>query len=426
MHPDGPAYLALADAVLDGEWARVFGNFYSPLYPIVIAPLRAAGVPLELAGRLMATIAGVLALPLLFVIARRLAGDTVAAATVLVAAVQPTLVKSAAQVLPETLAGALLLAWAAVLMDAHGVGTIALAGVLAGAVYLARPEGVLLLVIGAGWLAIRRRPLATIAVYVLAAVLLIAPAVLALHERTGTWQISRREAKVNLEAGAVDDVTLVDALRHHPTALVRYWGVGVAEQTWDTVVALGVVLALPFAVGLWTLPLAWPLAVAALFVAGPLALNPSPRYAVTILPLLLPWAGAGVLALADRRGRGAVAVVALATIALAVQGVWPTKQFDEQCSRDVRELLLSRYGPGQSLVAKDGRFAYVAQGKALVPKTTQPNEALTMARERGARLWLTRPQWLGKQFAAPPDVHEVARPCRGVFILYELDPAKRD
>jgi hypothetical protein len=335
-------------------------------------------------------------------------------------------VKSSAQVRPETLAGALLLAWAAVLMDARGIGAVALAGVLGGSVYLARPEGVLLLVIGAGWLAVRQRPLATIAVYVLATVLVMAPAVLAIHERTGTWQISQREAKVNLEAGAANDVTLADSLLHHPTALARYWGVGVGEQTWDTVVALGVVLSVPFAVGLWTLPLAWPLAVAALFVAGPLALNPSPRYAVPILPLLLPWAGAGTLALAERLGRRAAPVAALAAIALAVHGVWPTKQFDEQCSREVRDLLLARYGPGQSLVAVDGRFAYVAQGKAIVPKTTQPTVALTMARERGARLWLTRPQWLGKQFAVPPDVHEVARPCRGVFILYELDPAKRD
>jgi hypothetical protein len=224
------------------------------------------------------------------------------------------------------------------------------------------------------------------------------------------------------QAGAGEDATLAAALRDHPTALVRHWGVGVAEQTWDTVVALGVVLAIPFAVGLRTLPLAWPLAVAALFVAGPLALNPSPRYAVPVLPLLLPWAGAGALALSDRLGRRAVAVGAFAAIALAVQGLWPTKQFDEQCSREVRDLLLTRWGPGQSLVAVDGRFAYVARGKAIVPKTTQPKVALAMARERGARLWLTRPEWLGEQFAAPPDVHEVARPCRGVFILYEIDP----
>jgi hypothetical protein len=184
---------------------------------------------------------------------------------------------------------------------------------------------------------------------------------------------------------------------------------------------LGAVLAVPFVAGLRALRPAWPLAIAALFVAGPLALNPSPRYAVPILPLLLPWAGAGVLAIAAWLGRRAMPVVAVGALVLAAQGVWKTKAFDEQCSREVRDLLLARYGPGQRLVAVDGRFAYVAQGKAIVPKTTQPRVALAMARERGARLWLTRPQWLGKAFVAPPDVHEVARPCSGVFILYELD-----
>ena len=117
-------------------------------------------------------------------------------------------------------------------------------------------------------------------------------------------------------------------------------------------------------------------------------------------------------------------MIGAGALVLAVLGIWPT--------RSVRRAVLARgarpgaarYGPGQSLVAVDGRFAYVADGKAIVPKTTQPSVALAMARERGARLWLTRPQWLGKAFVVPPDVHEVARPCAGVFILYELDRAK--
>jgi 4-amino-4-deoxy-L-arabinose transferase-like glycosyltransferase len=94
IHPDGPAYLGLAGAVLDGRWSAVFGGYYSPLYPIAIAPLRAAGVPVELAGRLTAALAAVLALPLLWLIARRLAGDTIAAATALIAAAHPALVKA--------------------------------------------------------------------------------------------------------------------------------------------------------------------------------------------------------------------------------------------------------------------------------------------------------------------------------------------
>ena len=83
----------------------------------------------------------------------------------------------------------------------------------------------------------------------------------------------------------------------------------------------------------------------------------------------------------------------------------------------MHDLLRTPYGPGQAIVAVDGRFAYLAQGKAIVPKTTQPKVALAMASERGARLWLTRPQWLGTTFVVPPDVHEVARPCAGVVVL---------
>jgi hypothetical protein len=95
--------------------------------------------------------------------------------------------------------------------------------VLAGATYLARPEGVFLLVLGPGWLLVRRKPLTTVAAYVLATLLVMAPAVLALHDRTGIWQISRREAALTAQAGLGDQATLTDALRTHPVALARYW-----------------------------------------------------------------------------------------------------------------------------------------------------------------------------------------------------------
>ena len=424
IHPDGPAYLALARMVLDGDWTAVLGSYYSPLYPITIAPLVGAGVPPELAARLVATGAGVLALPLLFSIARRIAGDGIAAAAVLIAAVHPALVKAAAQVQPETLAGLCLLAWGAVLMDARTHRRVVAAGLLAGATYLARPEGVLLLAIGIAWLAWRHRTAVSAssfaAVYLLAAVVAMAPAVLALHERTGTWQISRREAALTVRAGLPDQTTLAAAVREHPGTMLGHWTAGVARQTWNTAVAIGPVLALPLLVGLRTLAPAWPLAVAATFVVGPLALNPSPRYAVPILPLLLPWAGAGMLALLDWLGRRAAPACALVALVLVVQSLWPEKRFDQACSREVTDLVLERYGPGQGLVAVDGRFAYLAEGKAIVPKTTGPDTALALARTRGGRLWLTRPWWLGKTFVVPPDVREVARPCGGAFVLFEV------
>src|SRR5439155_1052297 len=57
MHPDGPAYLELARALLRGKVLAVLGGYYSPLYPAAVAGLAATGLRLELAGRATALLA---------------------------------------------------------------------------------------------------------------------------------------------------------------------------------------------------------------------------------------------------------------------------------------------------------------------------------------------------------------------------------
>ena len=105
---------------------------------------------------------------------------------------------------------------------------------------------------------------------------------------------------------------------------------------------------------------------------------------------------------------------------LVVQALWISHPFDAACAREVQELLLERYGPGESLVAVDGRFAYRAHGRPVVPRTTAPDDALALARRESARLWLTRPSWLPPDWRPPPDARPVARPCGGTFVLFEL------
>ncbi len=102
------------------------------------------------------------------------------------------------------------------------------------------------------------------------------------------------------------------------------------------------------------------------------------------------------------------------------EALWESHPFDKACSREVGDLLRTRYGPGQAIVAIDGRFAYRARDKALVPETTDPNEAVGLARRAGARLWLTRPAWIRPPWTPPEDARVVARPCGGTFVLFEL------
>jgi hypothetical protein len=411
IHPDGPAYLDLASALLHGKVLRVLGGYWSPLYPTAVAGLAAIGLPLELAGRAAALLAGFAALPLLHVLVRRGVGERAADAAVLVAAVHPALVKASAQVLPETLAGALLLAW--LLARRAGV-----AGALAGAAYLARPEGALLLPLG-GW-RLRRAGLRALVLYAGAAVAVMAPALIAVRAETGHWQLSPREARLALLSGMPGATTLTEAALRNPPALLARMAKGVARQVLYDATALGPLLVIPFLLGTAVPGTRGPLAVAAWFTALPLALNPSPRYAVPLVPLLLPATAAGLLALGERlRPHARVAAAALG-LALVVQALWVSHPFDAACSREVSRLVLERYGPGQALVAVDGRFAYGARGRALVPPTTDPDVALALARRSGAHLWLTRPAWIRPPWTPPADTRAVARPCGGTFVLFEL------
>jgi hypothetical protein len=90
------------------------------------------------------------------------------------------------------------------------------------------------------------------------------------------WTVSPRESMVARHAGLPDETSLPMAMLRHPGALVGLWLRGMGEQTWNTLVALGPVVAL-LLLGGRALGIAWPLAVAAAFTLGPLALNPSPR-----------------------------------------------------------------------------------------------------------------------------------------------------
>jgi len=250
------------------------------------------------------------------------------------------------------------------------------------------------------------------------------PALLALRVQSGHWQISPREARIAARAGLPEETTFAGAARHHPGTVLGRVASGVVSQVIDDAIALGPLLWIPFVAGLLVVPLrgppAWPLATAAAFTVLPLALNPSPRYAVPLVPLLLPATGAGLVALGARLGERARLAAAALGVALVVQGLWVSHGFDAACWREVSTLLRERY-PGAALVAVDGRFAYGAGGRALVPATTRPEDALGLAARAGARLWLTRPAWIRPPWQPPPGARAVARPCGGTFVLFELE-----
>ena len=424
LHPDGPAYLRLASNLLQGDVARVLTGYYSPLYPALVAGLAALGLPLPLAGRVAAGLAGLVLLLLLHAVVRSLLGERAAGVAVLVAAVHPALVKASTQVLPESLAAALLLAWLAALLAARGARGLAAAGVLAGAAYLARPEGAFLLPAGVAAAVGRRHRARGIALYVVAALVVMAPVLIALHARSGRWELSPRESRIMRSTGLFREETLLGAVRNEPMALLQRLVEGAGRQLTDDAKALGPFLWIPFAFGLARArprgEQAWPLLIAAAFTVLPLAMNPSPRYAVPLVPLLLPTTAAGLLLLGDRLGRAAPVASATLGVGLVTQALWVSHPFDRACWEEVRSLLRTRYGAEHALVAVDGRFAYGAGWEAVVPETTSPDDALALAHRTRTRLWMTRPRWI-RGWRVPEELRPAARPCGGTFVLFELE-----
>src|SRR5262249_54094455 len=293
------------------------------------------------------------------------------------------------------------------------------AGVLAGAAYLARPEGAFLLPAGVAAAAGRRHRARGVALYVAAALVVMAPVPIALHARSGRWGLSPRRSRIIRSTGL-----LPAPARSEPMAFRQRLVEGRGRQLTDDAKALGPFLWIPFAFGLARArprgEQAWPLLIAAAFTALPLAMNPSPRYAVPLVPLLLPTTAAGLLLLRDRLRPAAPVPPSALGVGLVTEAVWVSHPFDRACWEGVCSLLRTRYGAEHALVAVDGRFAYGAGWEAVVPETTSPDDALALAHRTRTRLWMTRPRWI-RGWRVPEELRPAARPCGGTFVLFELE-----
>ncbi len=139
LHPDGPAYLALA------RGPATLAGYYPPLYPAAVRLAHAARLGWEAAGRAVSFGAGVATIPVTAALAARVLGAEAGAAAAVLAAVHPGLVHASAEVLAESLHGLVVALWALLLFGGPPRGPqLVGAGLLAGLAALVRPEGIAL------------------------------------------------------------------------------------------------------------------------------------------------------------------------------------------------------------------------------------------------------------------------------------------
>src|SRR5581483_11103069 len=319
LHPDGPAYLALARGP-------------PPLYPAAVRLAHAARLGWEAAGRAVSFGAGVATIPVTAALAARVLGAEAGAAAAVLAAVHPGLVHASAEVLAESLHGLVVALWALLLFGGPPRGPqLVGAGLLAGLAALVRPEGIALVpltALGAAAGAPRGSRLGRAVVPLLAAAAVLGPLVVSASRASGGLAITGKEAPVVARKYGVAASGVAALVLWHPHAFLRVYPRELARQTLLTLGAIHGLLVLPLVVGLAAVPAharrARLLALAALGTTtlGIPTLATGKRYVVPLLPLLLPWVAPGWQRLAARlSARGRRTLAALVLGGLALQGV---------------------------------------------------------------------------------------------------------
>ena len=242
---DGVFYASVAEHVArGGRLVDLSGQphtFYPPGYPVLVAPVYLLLGDSHRAGQAVSLVAGLALVWLASVVGRRLAGERAGLVAAALAALYPPFVHSSVSVMTEATFGALLclLILAEIgLAERPGVGGSALAGALVGALYLIRPEGLLLAAgpawLVGGWLA-RREPPARVgrraAAFGLALAALVLPYVLYLHAVTGAWLLSGKGVALRAaETRAVFESIAFGPPRARPWQGVRAEALALAER----------------------------------------------------------------------------------------------------------------------------------------------------------------------------------------------------
>lgn len=206
---DGPVFLAIAERFAAGDVAGALAHPFHPLYPAAIALSHALlapfGASLEAAAAVASAVGGTAAVLALHAFARRAFGARVGLVAAALLALHAGAVETGGDVQSEGVYLALFLGAVAALWRALDEGRLpsaAAAGALSGLAYLARPEGLGVVIVGAGlaalglvtggWPGRRRAAAAALALATAAAV--GAPYAAFLSAQEGTLSLTRKKS----------------------------------------------------------------------------------------------------------------------------------------------------------------------------------------------------------------------------------------
>lgn len=401
---DGAAYIGMAKDFAAGDWNRALDAVFSPLYPLLVAGAHRLIRDWELAGNLVSVLIGTAGVAAIYLMVREALGRRdIALGAAALAAIHPELAAYAGSVRTEAGYMCLLVAASWILLrgtNRRAIQDCALAGVIGGVAYLYRTEGVGFLIVGAIFIPATaliwrttpvRWALGAAIVFAAAFIIVASPYIVWLRATTGHWTVGR-ELTAAMMYGMAD---VAAKNREHwrqlgysvvasPFAVVlaapRLYLAKVCGDfvgsLYDFVQAMGPLLTVLLAAGLWTRGrrlLAAPaeafLALMIVFYFCGFALSfTGARFMAHLIPFAFAWIIVGMIAstkllrrLAERHGlslpRGAVpAAVALV---LLPKTLWPIG-YDMRGVRYAGEEIAAVSGGRGAVVARDGRVAFYA------------------------------------------------------------------
>ena len=212
MFNDGPTFLTLAQWLSEGRYGEVIAHPYHPLYPFLVLLAHFWVGDWEQAAVLVSVIGGAASVLCLWLFVRASFGREAAWIAAIFLAVQPRAIAFSADILSDGLYLALFLAgvsclWRAVEEEPRPA-LAGWAGVFSGLAYLARPEGLGIVVVGAALAALhtlrgRWRPVqagAWLAALVAAALMVALPYLTLLRIQNGGWVLTQKKSVTRLLA----------------------------------------------------------------------------------------------------------------------------------------------------------------------------------------------------------------------------------
>jgi len=201
---DGCSYLWLAEDIAKGDFQSGINAFLPPLFPILSAGASFIFRNLELSARLVSCLAGSLTIFPLFFLVKDIFNKKVAVVTVIFFIIHPYLLRASAEVLTEatyfflTTSLAWILWWA---IKSRRAVWFLLVGLLAFLTFLARPEGIAIIILVLGWIWFPnftkiknefRWKLAASFFCVIIYILILFPFYLHFQKETGSWKPTLR------------------------------------------------------------------------------------------------------------------------------------------------------------------------------------------------------------------------------------------